>query len=111
MARRTALICFGFLTAVGAVFTARAAAPDDHGFIVLDPSEVRFKSALGVGPEQAVIFGDPSKPGLYVIRVRFPPPAPIRTRISIRRIATPRSSRAYGGTEPAKSLISTRRSR
>jgi quercetin dioxygenase-like cupin family protein len=26
-----------------------------------------------VGPQQALLFGDPSKPGVYVIRVRFPP--------------------------------------
>ena len=41
--------------------------------IYLPPEQVPFKSALGVGPEQAVLFGDPSKPGVYVIRVHFPP--------------------------------------
>jgi quercetin dioxygenase-like cupin family protein len=42
-------------------------------FIYLPSEEVHFKSAVGVGPEQAVIFGDPSKPGIYVVRVHFPP--------------------------------------
>ncbi len=51
------------------------AAQGERGFVRIDPSEVRFKTPLGVGPEQAVLFGDPSKPGLYVIRVRFPPGA------------------------------------
>ncbi len=44
-------------------------------FLRINPEEVRFKSPLGVGPEQAIIFGDPSKPGLYVVRVKFPPGA------------------------------------
>ncbi len=48
---------------------------DEHGFLRIDSSDVRFKSPLGVGPEQAILFGDPSKPGLYVVRVRFPPGA------------------------------------
>ncbi len=49
----------------------KPAAPAD--FVYLAPEQVHFKSPLGVGPEQAVISGDPSKPGVYVIRVRFPP--------------------------------------
>jgi len=44
-------------------------------FLYVPPENVRFKSPLGVGPDQAVLFGDPTKPGLYVIRVRFPPGA------------------------------------
>jgi len=45
----------------------------EHDFIYLPPDQVPFKSPLGIGPEQAVIFGDPSKPGVYVVRVKFPP--------------------------------------
>ena len=30
-------------------------------------------SANDAQPDQAVLFGDPSKPGMYVIRVKFPP--------------------------------------
>ena len=51
------------------------AAPSENGFIRIDPEQVPFKSPLGAGPEQAILSGDPSKPGLYVIRVRFPPGA------------------------------------
>jgi len=43
----------------------------DTGFIRIAPEQVPFKSASGF--EQAVLFGDPSKPGMYVLRVRFPP--------------------------------------
>jgi quercetin dioxygenase-like cupin family protein len=58
-------------TALSAPVLAQSPAPGD--FIYLPPEDVPFKSALGVGPQQAVIFGDPSKPGVYVLRVRFPP--------------------------------------
>jgi quercetin dioxygenase-like cupin family protein len=58
-----------------AVALAPVAARTVRDFIRVAPEDVRFKSPLGIGPEQAVLFGDPSKPGLYVIRVRFPPGA------------------------------------
>ncbi len=63
-----------FIFVSGGAMLARAE-QDVHGFLRIGSSEVHFKSPLGIGPEQAVLFGDPSKPGLYVIRVRFPPGA------------------------------------
>jgi quercetin dioxygenase-like cupin family protein len=59
----------------GVALAEAAAAEGAREFIRIAPEEVAFKSPLGVGPEQAVLFGDPSKPGLYVVRVRFPPGA------------------------------------
>jgi quercetin dioxygenase-like cupin family protein len=56
------------------VLTAHAS-QDGQGFIRLDPEELRFKSPLGLGPESVVLFGDPSKPGVYVVRNKFPPGA------------------------------------
>ncbi|WP_363351993.1 cupin domain-containing protein [Methylocystis echinoides] len=50
-------------------------AETDGGFLRLLPEQVPFKSPLGAGPSQAVIYGDPSKPGVYVVRNRFPPGA------------------------------------
>jgi quercetin dioxygenase-like cupin family protein len=41
------------------------------GFIRVTPEQVPFTSAAGV--EQRTLFGDPNKPGIYVVRVRFPP--------------------------------------
>jgi quercetin dioxygenase-like cupin family protein len=35
------------------------------------PNEIEFKG-LAAAPQIAVLFGDPSKPGFYVARVRFP---------------------------------------
>jgi quercetin dioxygenase-like cupin family protein len=57
--------------AASSAIPVQAQAPE--GFVYLAPDQVPFKSPLGAGPQQAVIFGDPSKPGLYVIRVHFPP--------------------------------------
>ena len=66
-----ALVLMGFAGSLPAV-----AAGTDEGFIYLPPEQVTFKSPFaGYGPEQAVLFGDPSKPGVYVVRVRFPPGA------------------------------------
>jgi quercetin dioxygenase-like cupin family protein len=61
---------------IGSVLAAAAlglslAADNDAGFIRITPEHVPFKTASGF--EQAILFGDPSKPGLYVLRVRFPP--------------------------------------
>lgn len=66
---RTVALALGI--AACAAFPATAQAP--AGFIYLPPEQVAFKSPLGVGPQQAMIYGDPSKPGLYVLRVHFPP--------------------------------------
>jgi len=59
------------------MFTGLAVLPvcaaTESDFIYLPAEEVPFKSPLGVGPQQAVIFGDPSKPGVYVVRIKFPP--------------------------------------
>jgi quercetin dioxygenase-like cupin family protein len=56
------LTCFGMLV------LAADHAPD---FIRLTPEQIPFKNPSGF--EQTVLFGDPMKPGLYVVRVRFPP--------------------------------------
>ena len=61
--RNSAILGVAILSALGGGLIAQAA-QNDHGFLRKDPSEVRFKSALGVGPDQAVLFGDPSKPGI-----------------------------------------------
>jgi quercetin dioxygenase-like cupin family protein len=68
-------ILFAATLLAAAVLGASLRAEDDKGFIRLPPEDVKFKSPVGVGPQQAVLYGDPSKPGLYVVRVRFPPGA------------------------------------
>lgn len=56
-------------------FSLSGAAEVSDGFIRLLPEQAPFKSPLGAGPSQAIIYGDPSKPGIYVVRNRFPPGA------------------------------------
>lgn len=60
---------------VGLVLSGVAAwsETDANGFVRITPAEVNWKSPFGVGASTAVIQGDPSKPGIYVIRVKFPP--------------------------------------
>jgi quercetin dioxygenase-like cupin family protein len=45
------------------------------GFLRILPEQTPFKSPLGAGPSQAILYGDPSKPGVYVVRNKFPPGA------------------------------------
>jgi hypothetical protein len=58
---------------LGALAGAGAVAADD--FKQLRPDQVVWVEgdASSLGVKQAVIAGDPKKPGVYVIRVRFPP--------------------------------------
>jgi quercetin dioxygenase-like cupin family protein len=47
---------------------------DAQGFVRVAPEDVRWVAEKdGSGVERAVIEGDPAKPGLYVIRIKFPP--------------------------------------
>jgi quercetin dioxygenase-like cupin family protein len=58
-----------FSVVVGAV-----AQTDAKGFVRLTPEQADWKDVPnGHGVQTAVVSGDPSKAGLYVIRVRFPP--------------------------------------
>jgi quercetin dioxygenase-like cupin family protein len=56
---------------LAAAFAVSLAADNGDGFLRVTPEQVPFKSAAGV--EQTILFGDPTKPGIYVLRVRFPP--------------------------------------
>jgi quercetin dioxygenase-like cupin family protein len=41
--------------------------------VVKLPNEIEFKAPLSPGPQSAVPYGDPTKPGVYVQRTKFPP--------------------------------------
>jgi quercetin dioxygenase-like cupin family protein len=50
------------------------AATDDKGFVRIAPDEVQWKDLPnGRGAQIATLQGDPTKPGIYVQRVKFPP--------------------------------------
>jgi quercetin dioxygenase-like cupin family protein len=47
---------------------------EPKGFVRLAPEDVQWRELPGYhGVQFAVIDGDPSKPGVYVVRVKFPP--------------------------------------
>jgi quercetin dioxygenase-like cupin family protein len=47
---------------------------DAQGFVRVAPEAITWiPVAGGLGAEMAVIEGDPAKPGIYVIRMKFPP--------------------------------------
>jgi len=70
--RSIRIAAFGIFAATPVGWFAIAAGTDAH-FVYTQPEDVQFKSPLGVGPQQAVLFGDPSKEGVYVVRNKFPP--------------------------------------
>jgi hypothetical protein len=49
-------------------------AMDTPHFVRITPAEVHWQDIPdGHGAQQATLLGDPSKPGMYVIRAKFPP--------------------------------------
>jgi quercetin dioxygenase-like cupin family protein len=49
-------------------------AMDKPQFVRITPADVRWQNIPdGHGAQQAVLLGDPDKPGIYVIRAKFPP--------------------------------------
>ena len=57
-----------------AICAAAFAAKDEKGFVIVKPSEIVYeKNPAGSGPDIAVIAGDPTKEGFYIIRARFAP--------------------------------------
>jgi len=57
-----------------AICAAAFAAKDERGFVIVKPNEIVYeKNPAGSGPDLAVIAGDPTKEGFYIIRARFAP--------------------------------------
>jgi len=49
-------------------------AKEDPGFVRITPAEVQWRDIPDShGVQQAILLGDPEKPGMYVVRVKFPP--------------------------------------
>lgn len=49
--------------------SAQVVEPDEHGFMIATPSDLE----PGEGARTTVVYGDPSKSGIYVIQITFPP--------------------------------------
>jgi hypothetical protein len=49
-------------------------AKDSPDFVRITPADVHWKDIPdGHGAQQATLLGDPTKPGIYVVRAKFPP--------------------------------------
>ncbi len=49
-------------------------AKDSPGFVRIAPADVHWQDIPGAhGARMATLLGDPDKPGIYVIRAKFPP--------------------------------------
>ena len=60
----------GTVTLAGSLAIAQT---DARGFVRMSPEQVRWVDEPdGLGVQRAVIQGDPAKPGIYVVRIRFP---------------------------------------
>ena len=59
----------GTLVLTSSMATGQSVEPDARGFIAVQPEDVRAVD----GSILAVILGDSSKPGMYVVRVTFAP--------------------------------------
>lgn len=72
---RTTTIVVTVLAAAVALLTVNASAEKDKaGFVRVAPEEIEWKDRPGYdGVKFATIQGDPSKPGVYVIRAKFSP--------------------------------------
>jgi hypothetical protein len=58
-----------------AVLSFAAAASAEQGVMAVSPSEMKWSPQGGLalpGLEQVTLIGDPSKPGPYTIRLKFP---------------------------------------
>jgi quercetin dioxygenase-like cupin family protein len=68
MAASGLALCFSLIVAPASAQT------DAKGFVRMTPDQAEWKDVPGGhGVKMAVVSGDPSKAGLYVIRVKFPP--------------------------------------
>jgi quercetin dioxygenase-like cupin family protein len=61
-------LVFGTLLLTVPLAAGQSAKADRHGFIAAQPEELQPAG----GASQIVLFGDPTKPGLYVVRNTFP---------------------------------------
>jgi quercetin dioxygenase-like cupin family protein len=72
---RLLLAVVAFAAAVASSGSSVLAQRDARGFVRVTPEQVTWVDDIdtnGLGVQRAVIQGDPSKPGLYVVRIRFP---------------------------------------
>jgi quercetin dioxygenase-like cupin family protein len=62
-------ILLGIGLALG--FTAKHVAAESPDAVVKLPQDIEFKGPLSGPPQTVVVYGDPTKPGVFVTRVKF----------------------------------------
>ncbi len=72
---------------VGTFFFQASSFAQDASTIVILPQEIHYK-AMGSGAETAVLYGDPTKAGLYVMRLRLPAGAKVLPHIHPEEVRT-----------------------
>ena len=73
MTRVSSLLVAGVIVIAGATSTVTAQSSEAHQ--IVSPQEVKWGPApavLPAGAQAAVLFGDPSKEGLFVLRLKLP---------------------------------------
>ncbi|MCW8194411.1 DUF4437 domain-containing protein [Proteobacteria bacterium 005FR1] len=60
------------LLALGCLLLLPAAAEDDQGFVVIQKQDTGLDDSAGDRIKTFLLHGDPSKEGLYIMRIRFP---------------------------------------
>lgn len=65
----------GFAGLLSVGFTTGAGLPgDEKGFVILQPGEEVWQEIAGLeGVSYMKVYGEPSQPGIYVVRIRFAP--------------------------------------
>jgi hypothetical protein len=72
-ARVLQFLSWGFVASVLCSGSA-GVAKEEPDFVRIAPAEVRWRDIPDShGAQQAILLGDPEKPGIYVVRVKFPP--------------------------------------
>lgn len=66
----TPLAVLGFASAL--LLSPSLSASSEKAFLLIPPEKIEWKDAGG-GAKLAVVYGDPGKEGMYVIRAYFPP--------------------------------------
>jgi hypothetical protein len=60
-----------YLAAVLCVATTAVCAHAQDAGVLKLPQDIEFKGPLSGPPQTVVLYGDPTKPGLFVTRVKF----------------------------------------
>lgn len=86
MKRFNRLTRAAFLATAVSVISFSYAHADDSTILKF-PQDIKYTSS-GKGVETAVLYGDPSKPGLYVVRLKLPAGAKVMPHIHLGEVRT-----------------------